>query len=714
MAKQQISKDGEKVIVKKKGGCGTFFAGFFCAIIFLVLLVGGGGAYVYFCVNLQQVESILGIKLPIEGDVNKKTVKDLVALGLELKDSYVHMKIGELETKVGIKLPEKVPGTDIDISYLYSQDTVITFKGSTTAIRDIEVMDAVNNFDSLVDSVLEVLYDHVTVGQILSTANMQTTIEEMGYPALVDPIYTIGSTKKKLSDLTITQAKNVLTDYYGADNLTIAKLVEAAGLSVIPDDAMYDGLRALKVQKITTDDLLNNITGEILNNLLDLTDFDFTQTDEFNATNLNHMIDYLESLYLGDFITLGNAMEADFFTSHPQFSTLRDTYISKLDEAILNLKVNQILTSTQLARTTLSSAQQNMTVLELINSTHNPLVTLFGTQNINELGGYIKELQTAATTTAFTNCYNDLTWAKKLGIEGSSTALLEISSLTINEVMTSDDIPTAIFEKLGTLGNLIGTTDNSILNLIANVELKDLFTNGGDAITHALEYDEDDNLVTLATLLDITDTNGINGIISGITVKALLDTPNDAITNALESSEMTLGDLLGMSDTSGINGIISTIKVKELFTDADNIVKTKLAASTQTLGQLLGVDTTAETMSNYILRNLTVGDLFGSDPSAKISDVVNDMSLSLILPQPTTGILSLVTNYNTLTVGTLDTISVDVAGTTIEVLNNKGIITDTMLASKGIDKTSTAWNTLKTKTMLDIIEIAYDALSAAP
>ena len=708
MAKQQVSKDGEKVIVKKKGGCGTFFAGFFCAIIFLVLLVGGGGAYVYFCVNVQQIESLLGIQLPIEGDVNKKTVKDLVALGLDLKNSYVHMKIGELETKVGIKLPEKVPGTDIDISYLYAQDTIITFKGRTTAIRDIEVMEAINNMNQLVDSVVDVLYDHVTVGQILSTANMQTTIEDMGYPAFVDPIYTIGSTKKKLSDLTITQAKNVLTDYYGADNLTIAKLVEAAGLSVIPDDAMYDGLRALKVQTVTTDDLLNNITGQILNNLLDLSDFDFTQTDEFNATNLNHMIDYLKGLYLGDFITLGNAMGDDFFTSHPQFSTLRDTYISKLDEAILNLKVNQILTSTQLARTTLSSSQQNMTVLELIDSTHQPLLTLFGNQNIEELGGYLKELQTAATTTAFTNGYNDLTWAKKLGIEGSSTALLDISSLTINEIMTSDDIPTAIFEKLGTLGNLIGTTDNSILNLIANVELKDLLTNGGDAITHALEYDADDNLVTLATLLNITDTNGINGIISGITVKALLDTPNAAITDALESSEMTLGDLLNMSDTSGINGIISTIKVKELFTDADTIVKTKLAASTQTLGQLLGVDTTAETMSNYILRNLTVGDLFGSDPSARISSVVNDMSLSLILPQPPTGILSLVTNYNTLTVGTLDEINVNVADTTIEVLNQKGIITDAMLTSKGIVKSGSAWDYLKTKSMLDIIEIVYN------
>ena len=36
MAKQQVSKDGEKVIVKKKGGCGTFLAGFFFAFIFMI------------------------------------------------------------------------------------------------------------------------------------------------------------------------------------------------------------------------------------------------------------------------------------------------------------------------------------------------------------------------------------------------------------------------------------------------------------------------------------------------------------------------------------------------------------------------------------------------------------------------------------------------------------------------------------------------------
>lgn len=719
MAKQQVSKDGEKVIVKKKGGCGTFFAGFFCAIIFLVLLVGGGGAYVYFCVNLQQVESLFGIKLPIEGDINKKTVKDLVALGLELKDSYVHMKIGELETKVGIKLPEKVPGTDIDISYLYEEGTTINFKGATIAIKNIEVMDAINNMNEMVDGVINVLYDHVTVGQILSTANLDSAIEGMNYPAVKDPIYTVGSSNKALKDLTINQAKDVMVNYYGADNLTISKLVTALGLSVIPTDPMYDNLRALKVQTITTNDLLDNVDGRILNDLIDLTDFAFTQTEEFKNTKLSGMIDYLEGLYVGDFITLGNAMETDFFTTHPQFNTLRDTYISQLDDSILALKVNQVLTAEQMARIVpaFTNAQKEMTLPALINTENKSLLMLFGAQNISELGGYFDELKNINTSAAFIAGYNELSWAQKLGLQGSSTALLDISSLTINDIMVSDDIPSAIFEKLGTLGNIMGTTTNPILNLLANVQLKDLLTNGGEAITHALEYDSENNLITLATLLDISDTTGINGIISGITVKDLLDNPNSAITDALESSTLTLGDLLGMTDTTGINGIISTIKVGELFTDADTIVKSKLASSTQTLGQLLGIDTTDQTiMSNYILANLTVGDLFGSNASIRISDTINGMHLSLIMgAQPTTGILSLIssTDYNNATVGNISTLfnNVDIVNVTLEELNQKGIITNAMLATNGISKSNSAWNTLKEMSIMNIVKYAYDAMN---
>ena len=716
MAKQQISKDGEKVIVKKKGGCGTFFAGFFFAIIFLVGIVGGAGAYVYFCVNVQQIESVLGIKLPLEGDLNKKTVKELVALGLELKDSYVHMKIGEVETKIGINLPDKIPGTDIPIDYLWADGTTITFNGATIAIKDIEVMDAVNNMKDMVNGVVNVLYDHVTVGQILTAAQMDATVDAMNYPALKDAIYTVGSTKKSLKDLTISQAKDVVVDYYGADNLTIAKLVEATGSQLVPTDTMYDGLRALKVQSITTDDLLNNIDGKILNNLIDLTDFDFTQTDEFNNTKLSGMIDYIEGLYLGDFITLANAMEADFFTTHPQFVAVKDTYISKLDDAILDLRVNQILTAEQMARTTLTSAQQGLTLPALINSENKTLLMLFGDTNIDELDGYIKELKNINTSANFVSEYNNLTWAEKLGLQGSSTALLELSSLTINDIMLSDDIPTAIFEKLGTLGNLIGTTDNPILNLLANVELKDLLTNGGDAITHALEYDSEDHLITLATLLDITDDTGINGIISGITVKSLLDNPNSAITDALEGSNVTLGSLLGMSDTTGINGIISNITVGDLFSNPDTIIKNTLADSDQTLGELLGIDTTGTMdVSKYVLANLTVGDLFGDNASTRISTVVNGMSLSLVIgPQPSTGVLSLVSNYNTLTVGTISDIDIDIVGTTIGDFYDHGIITDAMLASKGIDKTSSAWTTLSSKNLMDIIQIAYQALESAP
>lgn len=712
--KEQAQPVGEKVVIKKKGGCGSFFAGFFCAIIFLVLLVGGGGAYVYFCLNLQQIENLLGVQLPIEGDLNTKTVKDLIALGFDVKDSYVNMTIGEVDTKLGINLPQKFPGTEIDISYLYADETTVSFNGTTQKVTDIKVLDAVNNLNAFVESLLNVVYDHLTVGEVLITANFDETVQSLGYPALTEAIYTVDGTKKALSDLTINQAQTVLVEYYGADNLTIGNVVECAGLSIIPEDPMYDALRALKVQKVTTNDLLESVTGEILNDLVDLSDFAFTQTTEFNNTKLSSMLDYIESLQVGEFITLENTVDQTFFTQNPQFSTLNKTYVSRLDDAIQSLKIKNILTSTQLARTTLNSAQQEMTISQLLQSTGSTLSGLFGTQNIDELGGYVKALSDVSATNYATE-YAKLSWSQKLGLQGSSTALLNISDLTISQIAASSDIPATIFEKLGTLGDLIGETSNPILSLISNIQLKDLLLNGGGAITNALEYDKNGNLVTLATLLNITSTEGINGIISSITVKSLLDTPDTAITNALQNSTTTLGDLLGMSSTDGINGIVSGIMVKDLFSTPDTAISNALKSSSLTLAQMLGVSADPSTVSGYILANITVADLFGDNASATLANTINNMSISLVLgTQPTTGFLSLIdsTNYQNATVATLDDMinTVDITSITLGTMVEKQIISQSALESAGVDLSSSKWDTLKTMTLVDIITAYYNAL----
>ena len=628
--KEVVDKQG-RVIVKKKGGCGTFFAGFVFAFIFLIFTIGGAGAYVYFCVNLQQVESLIGVKLPIEGDLNKKTIKDLIALGLDLKDSYVHIKIGELDTKVGIKLPEKFPGTDIGIDFLYEDSTTVKFKGNDVKFLDIEVMDAINNMNSLFDGVLDVVFDHVTVGEILKTANLEQTIEDMGWPALVSPIYTVSGTNKKLADLTINQAKDVLVDYYGADNLTVQKLVEATDLMVIPNKPMYDTLRALKVQKMTTQDLLDNITGEILNDLVDLSDFEFTQTEEFNNTALSGMIDYIESLPLGDFITFENCVDDDYFTNHPTFESLKKTYVSKLNDGILNLKINQILTPTQIARTTLSASQIVLTLPQLLQT--NPTQTilmLFGAQNVEEVGAYVKELQ-LTTTANFQTEFNNLSWAEKLGIDGS-TALLELSTLSLGDVAESDDIPETIFSKLGTLGDLIGSTDSSIMQLISKVKLTDLLTNAGDAIMDALKYDDAHNQVDLATLLGMTSTDGINGIVSNIKVKALLETPNDAISDALKGSTSTLGQLLEMSSSAtGINKIIKDITVGALFNTPDTTIKNAMEESDVTLKELLGISDENNTGINAIITGITVGTLFSDQKAIETTLKSSETTLAVLL-----------------------------------------------------------------------------------
>ena len=49
------------------------------------------------------------------------------------------MTIGEVDTKLGINLPPKFPGTEIDISYLYADETTVSFNGTTQKLTDINV-----------------------------------------------------------------------------------------------------------------------------------------------------------------------------------------------------------------------------------------------------------------------------------------------------------------------------------------------------------------------------------------------------------------------------------------------------------------------------------------------------------------------------------------------------------------------------------------------
>ena len=536
---------GEKIVIKKTGGCRSFFAGFFCAIIFLVLVIGGAGVYVYYGVSLRQIEDMFGIQIPIEGDLNNKNVKDLIALGLDVKDSYVNMTIGEVDTKLGVKLPDKFPGTDINISYLYQDDAIITFLGTQQKVLDVKVLDVANNLNAFVESLLDIVYDHLTVGEVLRTADLDETINSLGYPGLTDAIYTIDGNKMALSDMTINQAQQILQDYYGADNLTVANVIEATGIKIIPDDPMYDGLRALKVQSVTTDELMDTVTGEILNDLVDLSDFAFTQTEGFNNTKLSGMIDYIESLHVGDFVTLENAVDDNFFTQNPQFSTLNKTYIAHLDEEINKLTVSQILTTEQLNRTSLTTTQRAMTRAELLQSTSSTLSSLFGTTNINELGGYIEALKDTVSANYATE-YNALSWSKKLGLEGSNVALFNISSLTINEIANSSDIPDTITNALKssdmTLADMLEITiDSSTASgyILNNLDVSDLF--GDDAST---VLSEKINSMPISCVLGTQPTTGFLSLIDSDKYTSTTVATLDSMINSVDITNVTLGTMV--------------------------------------------------------------------------------------------------------------------------------------------------------------------------
>lgn len=826
-------KDGNnvRVITKKKGGCGTFFTGFFCCLLFFVIVFGGTGAYLWFGMNLAQIEKILGTELPIDGDIRNKSFGELISLALETKDNYVHMKISEVESKLGIDLPQKIPGTDISITYLY--DASVQFNNATVVVKDIELMDAVNNLDAFVDAILPVFYDNTTVGEILTTLDMQTTIQEMGYPALVDAIYNVGTLEqpvyKDLSSLTISQAQDVLVEYYGSDNLTIQNVVDALGLQeFIPDPVtgetdVYAGIRGLLLTSVSIDDILDNLDGKFLTQVVDLSDFAFTQTAEFGATKLSSMVDYiqtvplsqiidvptsitsssttsdkllyavrnmdidmllgddpmtailnlidsaegypnltindlvdmsemnisalgdikvtdlirdadttinakLDSMMLGDLVTLSGIVDENFFVNNPEFASLEDTPISQFAQSVKGLKINQILTASQLANTSLSTAQQEMTIPQLLQSNAGMSISqLLGTDNINAVGGYLSVLATA-TASDFDTRFDALSIQDIVGASNQLSQLYRLADMSLGEIFDDPNALNTIIAEFGTIGELCGsnegifaiigdisiqelldnpnaisnainsstvtlaqfldfTPDNAMITLISNIQVGQLFTDAESAIMQALCGDSNQN--TLATLLGIDNPTGLTKVIAGINVNQLLNgDAGTAFQNALKgATDVTLGSLLNNDDSNQLITLISDLTVADLFgTNPGQKIYDKLATSDTTLLQFIGKGS-ASGLASDVLGQLTLSDLFGTgDISTEITSVVNSIKLTSIFDTSTmdkdTVLYKLLTkesNQN-LTVGGLQD-----AITNMTLADVVGTPTSGVLALEGVD-----------------------------
>jgi len=672
-----------QVITKKKkgGGCGTFFAGFIFSLIFIVGSVVGLGAYVYFGVTITQIEQLLGVQTPIQGDIRDKSIRELVDLALQYKDDYVHLTIGEIETVIGVDLPETIPGTHISISDIYS--ATITIAGSSVEVQNVELMYVINNTTEFVDALLPALYDMITIGDLLETAQFDTTVEDMGYPGLADAIYNVGTESapvyKTLLELSISEAQDVLVNYYGSENLTVQKVVNALGLQeLIPDPVsgevdLYAGIRDLVITNISSEQIMNGVTGGLLDSLIDLTDYPFTQTDTFKSTSLSNMLDYLQTVPLNQLLDIPDAI------------TATSTATDKLLYAVRNLTVNDVLAEDFLTGilTLIDSADgyPNLTLGELIDFstmsnadmfsdvlftdlirdptttfnnvidnivigdfitlsgivdadffTNNPEFSTLQDTKLSDFPSAVKALKmnqiltVAQITSAGLNTTQaEMTLQELLQANTGSSVDTLISASVVDEVggylvavrnTTSADFETT-FDALSIM-EIIGTENSvGVLANLATLNVGDL-ADDPDVLTTVL--------AKFGTLSDLCggNTTGIFSIIGSINISDLVSNP-DAIMNALQSSTTTLSAMLGFTPTNSLISAVASIQVKDLF--GSNVEAAIMAAlcgpsNERTLADLLGMTSTSGI--TQIIANISVADLLGSSPETAFQNALQN------------------------------------------------------------------------------------------
>jgi len=648
------------VKTKKRGGCGTFLLGFVFAFILLIVLIGGTGVYMYYNMSIKTVENLIGVTIPLEGDIKNLVLKDLIAK----KNLMVDASLDTLNTEFKLKLPETIPGTSLSLKETYDEE--IEFLGKTKKVKEFRIQDIVNNLDKFVDAVLPKLYDHITIGQITETANT-TILTDLGYPATEDEFYEVEvngvKVKKKLSDLTINQALEVVPEYFKQENLTVQMALDAIGSDLLPypkDETskdVYAELRGLKIKDITVENVTDKITGEVLNRLVDLSDYDFLQTEEFNETKLNKIGDYFSTLKLGEFVNIDTVVtDSATYFAKPQYKNLqyqdatqetkKVLKMADVRSKILSLKVSEIFNDTDMLKIHYQyNNADNQTVQEFLEAL--PLNTIdFKTAitppsgecvvDWKQYDGYVDILKDAtAQTWTSTITSTDTKLVDLLGPD--ITAVGKICDLTIGEIKNSENAVKTILKKFGTLGDMISGEKTGIFAIIQSVSIDDLLSKPSQAITEKLKTAEDK--YTLGTILGYTAGDSDNAIIKtvmGIKVSALFTDGNNAIISAIENDEtLTLGALMkiGSEDKSFVS-LLANVKLGDLLgTNAKSSIITALTkdnGADVTLGKFLNMDTSSASGVLTKMANISMASLIGDSatPGDAIQGVIDDLTLA--------------------------------------------------------------------------------------
>ena len=680
------------VKTKQKGGCGTFFLGFLFAFIFLFVVVGGAGVYLYYNFTFSQVEQTIGIKIPLEGEIKNKSLKELIALGLDYKNSVTEATLETLNTRWGVDLPQTIPGTSLDISGIYNEE--ITFMGQTKQVKKFRLQDIANNLKDFVDQVLPKAYDHFTVGQILDTAKVDI-LEDLDYPGLTAKFYNIGTASspnlKTLKELTLNQALDLIPEYYGSDNLTVQRVIDALGLSIMPIPSsgtdIYADLRTMKLTAITNEDLKQKVTGEILNDLLDLDEtFDFAKTEAFAHTTLAGMGDYIKTVPLKQLMNIPETLTDESPSSdHLLYAMQNVTYgdlqaedvttalADKMDAVYPNFTLDKILDF---------STMENVDFLasvkfsELLKDPGESLSEAFASV---QMGDYITLEQVAGNTDEERNAFFEKAQYKNIPRNTKLSAVKDvIRNFKINQIFKASDLglfntdetemtveqyldanpggtfkfwqPIIDYASYGGYVEIFSyDTNASYATTFESSSLFDMLGGGNNVSALAglneLTFEDivdSDDLVNLilskfGTLGDLLggDRSGIFGIIADITIQDFMNNASGSIRNALENANgTTLAELLESTSTDPLITSILSISVADMFSgDPTNAIKIALAGTAtpttepdevKTLKDIFGYSYTSGDGIMYYVQNVRVGDLLGLTNYSNASDAIKN------------------------------------------------------------------------------------------
>ena len=624
---EQAGEVQVKTIVKKRGGVGAFFCGFFFCLFFIIVSVVGLGIWCYYNVTLSSVERLLGVEIPLDGEYKNLALKDLIAEGLEYRD----ISLAGLQ-EIGVELPEAIPGTEIQLTPLYTSE--IDFQGEHKAVNQFRIIDIANGLDEFIKAILPVVYSYTTVQQVLNSAQV-TLPEDLNYPALTDKYYNIGTAenpiKVSLGELTIEQAFDVLPAHYSSENLTVQEAVNAFGLDILDIPAgetdVYAGLRNLVITEITTDSLLKSVDGALLNSLFDLSDFDFTQSETFNSTKLADMLDYIQTVPLGEIVNIPEITDSSTATDRLLNAVKNVTYSDLTSEDMItaiSTKIDAVDPEFTLDKIIDFSEMSNLDFLASVRLTdllRDASTTINNTLADVYIGNFVT-LESVVSETFFT----DNTEFRSIAPDTALSKLRDsISNLTIAEILTADQLATLDLtpdEQALTLNGLLVNRQGSTL-----AEILGVYANESGYL-NALSTATADTFATTLANAEVIDLIGSENNPS--TVARLADmnlreiAESEDLISMLTESFGTLGDLLGVEEGSdGILGIIAGVTFDDLLgQNAADAVMDALKSSTMTLAQMLDGAQFDNPLINSIMQ-IQVGALFGDDPQQAFIDALS-------------------------------------------------------------------------------------------